>query len=240
MTERANTLEHHVRPAFAQRLFHVFLGLALISGAISVGGHWLGGRLALGGHSAATTIHEIVLGNDVLAVPENMIRFEEARQSGVANRLDLYMRWPDLEGYTEATRDDFNHAEGTRHIIFVTFHKRLMTRDMSGRYEPIYTALTETGSPAPAGLEMRPFKATAGYLDEVLIVGPEDETDTRFVARCLTGPLAAESLAPCERDVHLGEGLSVNYRFPEHLLQEWPRLDAALRTRIESLLQSGE
>lgn len=240
MTQPTATIERHVRPAFVQRLFNVFLGLALIAGAISAAGHWLGGRLALGGHSAATTIHEIVLGNDVLAVSENMIRFEEARQSGVANRLDLYLRWPELDGYAEATRDAFNHADGAREIIFVTFHKRLMSRDMSGRYEPIYAALTEPGAQGPAGLDMRPFKATAGYLDEVLAVGPADRSGARFVARCLTGPLAAESLAPCERDIHLGEGLSVNYRFPEHLLREWQQLDAALMARIGDLLQSGE
>jgi len=240
MSEPSATIERHVRPAFVQRLFHVFLGLALISGAISLAGHWLGGRLALGGHSAATTIHEIVLGNDVLAVSENMIRFEDARRSGVATRLDLYLRWPALDGYSEATRDDFNHVDGAREIIFVTFHKRLMSRDMSGRYEPIYAALTEPGTQALGGLEMRPFKATAGYLDEVLAVGPKAATGARFVARCLTGPLAAESLAPCERDVHLGEGLSVNYRFPEHLLQDWRLLDSALKAKIDELLLSGE
>lgn len=237
MTQPTATIDRHVRPAFVQRLFHVFLAMALIAGVISIAGHLLGGRLALGGHSTATTTHEIVLGNDVLAVPANMIRFEDARQAGVANRLDLYLRWPELEGYTEATRDDFNHVDGARKLIFVTFHKRLMSRDMSGRYEPIYAALTEPGSKGPAGLDMRPFKATAGYLDEVLAVGPEDGTGARFVARCLTGPLAAESLAPCERDVHLGEGISVNYRFPEHLLEEWQQLDAALTARIGDLLQ---
>ncbi|MCG6115988.1 MAG: hypothetical protein MEQ84_12380 [Mesorhizobium sp.] len=240
MTDTTATIAPPIRPAFAQRLFLVFLGLALMSGVISVAGHWLGGRLALGGHSAETTVHEIVLGNDVLAIVENTIRFEEARQSGVANRLDLYLHWPELEGYSEATRDAFNHADGSREIIFVTFHQRLMSRDMSGRYTPIYAALTEAGTPGPAGLEMRPFKPTAGYLDEVLAVGPEDGTGRRFVARCLTGPLAAESLAPCERDVHLGEGLSVNYRFPEHLLQEWQLLDAALAARFAVMLQSSE
>ena len=35
-----------------------------------------------------------------------------------------------------------------------------------------------------------------------------------FVARCLTGASAAESLAPCERDIQLGDDLSLTYRFP--------------------------
>lgn len=229
-----------MRPAFVQRLFHVFLGLALLSAAISAAGHWLGGRLALGGHSHTTTVHEIVLGNDVLAVPENMIRFEEARRPGVTNRLDLYLHWPELEGYSEAMRDAFNHVDGSRELIFVTFHKRLMSRDMSGRFEPIYAALTEPGTPGPAGLEMRPFRSSVGYLDEVLAVGPADGKGERFVARCLTGHQAADSLAPCERDIHLGDGLSVNFRFPERMLNDWQSLDRALTAKIGEMLQSGE
>ena len=42
-----------------------------------------------------------------------------------------------------------------------------------------------------------------------------------FVARCLVGESAAESLAPCERDIHVGDNLSLSYRFPTELLGDW-------------------
>lgn len=237
MSETITAIERQLRPAFLRRLFHAFLALAVLSGVVSLAGQWLGSRLALGGHSPATTQHEVVLGNDVLLVAENSIRFEEARQSGVANRLDLYLHWPSLDGYSEAARDAFNHVNGSREIIFLTFHKRLTSRDMSGRYDPIYAAVTETGHAGPNGLAMRPFKAGSGFVEEILAVGPPNISGRRFVARCLSAALASESLAPCERDLHLGEGLSVNYRFPEHLLAEWDALDEAISVKIAEMLQ---
>ena len=52
--------------------------LALLSLLISVGGNWLGRSIALAGHTDDTTIHEIVIGNNVISVPANAIRFERA------------------------------------------------------------------------------------------------------------------------------------------------------------------
>ena len=49
-----------------------------------------------------------------------------------------------------------------------------------------------------------------------------------FVARCLSGPSAEESLAPCERDIHVGDDLSLSYRFPIELLADWQALDKAV------------
>ena len=39
------------------------------------------------------------------------------------------------------------------------------------------------------------------------------------MARCLSGPSAEESLAPCERDIHVGDDLSLSYRFPTELAE---------------------
>jgi len=229
-----------VRPVFMARVFYSFLALAALSAAISATGHWAGGRIALAGHSDSRAIHEIVLGNNVFSVPENMIRFEEARRSGVANRLDIYLHWPALDGYSEEHRHDFNHVDGSRNILFISFQKRLMSRDMSGRYYPIYTSLVDhRRRPGPAGLDIRPFLPNVGYLDEVLMVGWQDDAVEPFVARCLAGPLGVESLAPCERDLHVGEGLSLLYRFPEHLLSDWRSLDAALLSKIDTMLQTA-
>ena len=93
------------------RVFYAFAALALLSVAISVGGKWLGRSIAMAGHTDDTTIHEIVIGNNVISAPANAIRFERDRRDGVADRLDLYLHWPDMDGYSEAARDDFNHAE---------------------------------------------------------------------------------------------------------------------------------
>jgi hypothetical protein len=113
-----------------------------------------------------------------------------------------------------------------------------MSRDMSGRYDPIYASLVENpGTLGPAGLTLHGFKPQSGYLDERLVVGPE-EKGRRFVARCLTGAVAAESLADCERDLAVGDHLVVVYRFPSRLLGDWRRLEAAVLAYAREALKT--
>lgn len=229
------------RPAFDERfMFKVFAVFALMAFAavlISIGGKHIGRSIALAGHTESTRVHEIVIGNDVLRAPANAIRFERGRRDGVAANLQLYLRWPDMRGYSAAARDDFNHAGGSRNILFLSFEPRIMSRDMSGRLQPIYRALIEPRAhEGPGGLALHPFTAASGYLDEMLVVGPE-EAGGRFVARCLTGPAAAESLADCERDLFVGEELVLVYRFPSSLLPQWRLLEASVRAYADGAIQ---
>lgn len=225
--------------SFMMKVFYVFLALALLSVAISAAGKWFGQSISLAGHTNSTTPREIIIGNNVISAPDNMIRFERARHDGTAARLDLYLRWPDLDGYTDSARDDFNHAGDARRIIFLSFDERMMSHDMSGRLAPIYsTMLVKPGTAGPSGVRLFNFSEASGYLNEVLAVA-EQPGGEPFVARCLSGASAAESLAPCERDIHLGDNLSLSYRFPQELLGQWRTLDAAIRSKAAVLLKTA-
>jgi hypothetical protein len=234
--------EAEIRTVDSSLMFKVFCAftlLALLSAAISVGGKWFGRSIAMAGHTDDKTLREVVIGNDVIAVPANAIRFERARRDGIASRLDLYLRWPDMSGYSTAARDDFNHAGGSRRIIFLSFEERMMSRDMSGRFAPIYSSMiVRPGMSGPGGVTLYEFNRKSGYLNEVLAVAKRPG-DSPFVARCLSGPSAEESLAPCERDVQVGENLSLSYRFPKQLLAEWQVLDAAVRSSVARMLKTG-
>ena len=109
-----------------KRVFYVFAALALLSIAISLGGKWFGRSIAMAGYTDDATIHEVVIGNNVIAVPANVIRFDQARRDGIASRLDLYLRYPEMDGYSEAARDDFNHTGANRNIIFLSFEQQMM------------------------------------------------------------------------------------------------------------------
>lgn len=235
----AEPVSRHVfESRFVWQVFYVFAALAGLSVLISVVGREAGRTIAMGGHTDDTSLAEVVIGNDVLSVPRNMIRFEAARSGGVAARLDLYMRWPDLEGYSDAARADFNHAAGPPKIIFLSLTPRMMSRDMSGRYVPIYSQLTEpTARTLAGGLAVRHFLSASGYQNEILVTAPRAD-GTTWVARCLDGPSAAESLAPCERDVHVGSELSLSYRFPREMLADWAALDQAVVERVSGLIRT--
>ena len=224
--------------AFMLKIFYCFVALAGFSIIISLAGKQFGGAIVRAGHTNDTTVHEIVIGNNVLSVAANEIRMEHERRAGVTSRLDTYVRWPSLSGYTKETRDDFNHVGLTRNIIFVSFRERTMSRDMSGRLAPIYNSLiTKPGIPGPGGTILYGFKENSGYLNEILAVAGRGQSGP-FVARCLTGDSAGASLAPCERDVHIGNGLSMTYRFPDRLLAEWKLLDAKMATYAADRLKA--
>lgn len=222
--------------SFMTKVFCAFAAIALLSLGASLGGKWLGRTIALAGHTADMTPHEVVIGNNVVTATANMIRFDRQRRNGVASRLDLYLRWPRLDGYSDAARDDFNNAAGSRNIIFLSFEERMMSRDMSGRLEPVYASmLVRPGRPGPNGVVFYGFDEKSGYLNEVLAVARRTGGEP-FVARCLVGDGAETSLAPCERDIHVGRDLSLTYRFPRQLLPDWAELDAAVRAKAASML----
>lgn len=221
------------------KVFYAFAVVALLSLAISAAGKWLGHSIAMGGYSDDTKLRRVIIGNNVLAVPANVIRFDKARRDGSAERLDLYLRYPRMDGYSTAARDDFNNARGKRTILFLTFEEQAMSRDMSGRFGPIYSSLiAQPGTPGPAGSMIYNFIEKSGYLNETLVVA-ERPGQEPFVARCLAGASAEQSLAPCERDVLVGERLSLTYRFPKEFLAQWPALDATVLAFAARTVNTG-
>ncbi|MEZ5811425.1 MAG: hypothetical protein R3D45_08420 [Rhizobiaceae bacterium] len=224
--------------AFMLKIFYCFLLLAGFSVLINFGGKMLGRSIVMAGHTDDRSLVEVVIGNNVLSLPVNEIRFEQERRSGVATRLDTYLRWPSLDGYSNETRDDFNHVDGSRNIIFVSFREQMMSRDMSGRMAPIYDALiVKPGVPGPKGVMLYGFKEKSGYMNEVLAVA-ERRGASPFVARCLTGEAGRTSLAACERDIHIGDGLSMTYRFSDSLLADWRALDASMAAYASKRLKT--
>jgi hypothetical protein len=221
------------------KVFYAFAALALLSLIITLAGKWFGHDIAMGGHTDDVTMREIVIGNNVIAAPSNMIRFERARRDGIASRLDIYMRYPQMDGYSDAAKNDFNNANGSRNILFLVFEDQMMSRDMSGRFAPIYSALIiRPGKPGPGGTTLYDFTDKSGYLGEVLAVA-ERPGQEPFVARCLSGQKAEESLAPCERDLLVGDSLSLTYRFPREFLGEWQALDAAVVAEAATMVRTS-
>jgi hypothetical protein len=242
MKSRVAIVQPEPEVVSSRLMTRTFIGLAVLASlsvGLSVAGKWFGGSIALAGYSEDVSPREIVIGNNVIVAPANMIRFESARHDGVASQIDLYMRWPQMDGYSREAKDDFNNVGSRNDIVFIRFEPQMMSRDMSDRYDPIYRSLIEPASVAgPAGLSLHAFTAKSGYVNEVLAVA-ERPGATPYVARCLADAAGADVLTPCERDVLVGEGLSLSYRFPKRLLAEWRTLDAAVLKAGRSMLQTG-
>jgi len=224
-----------------KRTFFAALGLAVLSVAIAGAAHYLGDGLALAGHTEDMTPLETVIGNSVLKLPANMIRYESQRRDGVSKRVDLYLHWPDMLGYQAALTQDFNGVGTVKRIVFATLEPRADAFDMSGRYGPVYSMLTSgPGRRGPAGLTIQSFRPDSGYADEVLVISPEHAGALPFVARCLDGESARDSFAACQRDIFVGEDLQLTYRFPPWLLNDWRELEAQMQGFAKDHIISAE
>lgn len=212
----------------------LFLALmACLTGAVVMGGGWLGKRIKLAGHTDSAEFVHVVIGRDRLSLPKNVIRFETQRQSGTAERLDLYLLWPEMEGFSGARSVRFNDLTKSDQLVFLQITQSVMSRDMSGRVEPIYSHYFN-GEPVDAGygLALHRFNDTAGYDKDVLLTahlqhGPD------YAVRCVipADPKDATS-GDCQRDIFVGQDLSVLYRFSSNLLPQWQELDDAVRSYV--------
>ncbi len=245
MSHPSDTLDE--APLLSSRfLTKLTVGIAVLCAltiAISVAGRMFGDTMVLAGHTTEKTPYQIVIGRDVLELPANVIRFESARKNGAQDAVDTYFAWPGMSGYSESTRTIFDQTDSARGLIFAQAAQATMSRDMSGRYEPIYRRLIE-GSPVPGpgGLVSYRIRSGAGYASELLYVDPQGGLRP-YVVRCLIDGVEASGFSTqtgCQRDIFIGEDLSLTYRFSIDLLPSWQQIEKDVRERFEKALQGAE
>ncbi|MBK5571113.1 hypothetical protein [Ensifer sp. SSB1] len=224
-------------PGFVYRVTAIVVVLAALTAAISFAGRWFGENLALAGHTASDELFDIFIGQDHLRLPANMIRFEAQRATSIVERVDLYLTWPGLEGYSDQDRALFNNIDAPESLIFLQISQSTMSRDMSGRLEPIYSQVFDgTPTAGPAGLSEHAVKATSSYAGEVFYTA-DTTTQAPYVVRCLkSDPQTISTSADCQRDIHAGKDLVVLYRFSNKLLPKWREIDQAIATFVKNRL----
>lgn len=217
-----------VSQGFILKTTLVIFILAALTVAVSLAGRWMGQRIAMGGHSVSTALTTIHIEGERLRIPANAIRFDNQRAGGSMERLDLYLLWPQMEGYSTGNRRHFNDADNADKIVFVTIRPTSMPIDMSQRLQPVYQRLIEpTGIQLDNGLTRYRFSNDTRYVGELLYIG-ERPGQHPFVVRCLEETAFPKGSRSCMRDVNLGDTLSVDYRFSANLLPQWEALDTAI------------
>lgn len=242
MSKTTTALEHApiLSPRFVWKITAVVAVMCLVTLTIAVSGRMIGQSISRAGNTTDQTLHEIVIGNDVLSLPANVIRFESQRVPGVQNAVDAYFSWPGMNGYSEAQRDIFNQTRSADGLIFARIAQATMSRDMSGRFRPIYKRLTDGPSIAgPNGLVSFRLRSGAGYASELMYV-EQSGSDNPYAIRCLVEEAGSDldfnTKTGCQRDIAIGHDLSVTYRFSIDLLPHWREIERDVRARIEAAL----
>jgi len=238
-TDTAHEIEESplLSTRFIVRLTVVVACLAALTLIISFGGRWFGGRISLAGNTDSTAPITLTIGRDTLNLPENTLRFPSQRKDGLSERADLYLTWPEMQGYSKEHRERFDDIARSSGLIFLQIAQSTMSRDMSGRLEPIYSHLVEgDGVPFTNGMTLHRLRADAGYAGEVLLTAPRAGA-LDYVVRCAlpATPQMATS-GDCQRDIKVGRDLTVLYRFSSTHLPDWDHIDAAIRHFVEARL----
>lgn len=224
-------------PSFMFRAALVGVSLLVTLAAMNVGIKWYGARISQAGYTTETDAVEIVIGNDRLRLAKNTLRAPAERFGGERDRVDLFLTWPDLRGYEQANRSLFDDPSQAPRLIFIQLSRSTMSEDMSGRFGPIYARLTE-GEPVPLkhGLLLHRLRTDSGYGKEVILTG-ERNGQSAYVVRCLIPePPQQPTGSDCQRDIRVGQDLSLFYRFSSLLLPQWDKVDAAVKNYIEHRL----
>ncbi|MGV8937029.1 MAG: hypothetical protein ACOH2J_07875 [Allorhizobium sp.] len=218
---------------FITMMVVLVLVLVLLSGVITVAGNRFGQRLALAGHSDSTEIHTIVIGQDRLQLPANTLRFESQRHDGTSERADLHVLWPEMTGYSAQDRRRFDDVTQSGSLLFLQISQSTMSRDMSGRLEPIYSHLF-AGAPesGPYGLTLHRLRPESGYQNEVLYTAVRPGLPDYAIRCTLPSPDMGSSSGDCQRDIHVGRDLSVLYRFSRDLLPQWLEIDKTVAAYV--------
>lgn len=229
-------------PQAAKRLFIGFGIASAIALVAVIAAGVFGPRLLQSTQSTLDTPLQIIIGNEVLSVSENMVWHAGQRRPGVAERIDLYLYWPERSGFTRALIAEFADTNPvTTQVAIISIAKRQGFLDMAARFQPVYSKASDRNATVYAsdGLHAKPLNPALGYIDETLFfAAPGAYADKpAFIARC-NDPASGTSalLLACEMDLFFGGNLEAKVRFPASFLEQWRVFGPELTTFLDELV----
>jgi hypothetical protein len=194
-------------------------------------------RIALKGLNGKPSPVAVTVGTEPLVIPANLIRFQVDRRGGLVTAVDLLVHWPSLDGFSEERAVEFRDGSPEAPLIYVTITEAETPLDSLKRLTQIY-GLYFSG-PAlrgPGHLVGRRMDAQSAYRDEIVYYEPRDADP--YVVRCLAVE-TEEIAATCIREVSIGHGLTMLYRFNRASLEDWRTMDDRLRRLVSQFFQAA-
>ena len=168
-------------------------------------------------------------------IPTNYTRFAYGRRGGIQDKIELYALLPDLKPYEPDLVEAFQDASADSRVAYFDIEepsREAMTED--NRFRKVYLKLVtdQGGDRGPYGLRRYDFDRTTAYRDEELLV-QENNDGTVIMFRCYKD--RARIVSPtCRRDLELGNGLELHYRFMRSQLSNWREIDEGIRALARS------
>ncbi len=215
----------------------IIAGIAAAAWAIDGAINRYHDRIALKGLNGKPKPIELTVGEDDLVIPANLIRFPTDRRGGLVTAVDLLLLWPSLDGYSEERAKEFRDGSPQSPLIYVTITEAETSLDSTSRLAGIYKPHF-TGPPirGPGHLVGRRMADDSPWRGEIVYYQPRSAEP--YVVRCLA---EETDLIPatCIREVNIGGGLAMLYRFNRTWLGDWPTMDDRLRRLVTQFHRRG-
>jgi hypothetical protein len=169
-------------------------------------------------------------------IPANYTRFAYGRRGGPQDKVELYALLPDLKPYEPDNAEAFQDYSADSRVAYFDIEIRRDRMTEEDRFRRVFLKLVtdNQGSRGPNGLRRYEFDPTTGYHDEELLVKEHDD-GTVIVFRCYK-QLAKVASPTCRRDLEIGEGLALHYRFMRSQLSNWEDIDQGIRALVRSFV----
>ncbi len=172
-------------------------------------------------------------------IPANYILFKSARKGGLRKDVKLVAFLPDLRGYSASEAQTLVSNTPDSDAIFLLLREDANNVSEKERIERIYLAqiIKRDGTPGPFGLRQYIFRPETGYRDDDLFVG---QTDAGPMALRCTRPSPVAPEPNCLREMLLGPGVSLSYRFKRTHLAQWQQIDADVRKLFATFIRKPQ
>lgn len=141
--------------------------------------------------------------------------------------LKISMTWPGLK--PALNRDSSNTTGATDRTLTLELEHNPERESMRARLEPFYRRLARGGElDGPDGLKVLRLSARGALQTDQIVFDPARRNG--FIARCRS--TAPDAHPVCHRAVVLSSGLELRYRFSQHLLEDWRRIDNSVVRKV--------
>jgi hypothetical protein len=170
-----------------------------------------------------------------LNVPQGFLRGGTVPSSGMSERADLVIRFPEMTaaGIPPAKPAD---AADPRLLLFLAILRNDGILDPADRIQDLYGRFLDPFTfENPGGLLMRRFVADSPYADEDLFIAPPD--GRVFAARCRKPGKGADKSSEAQSEACIWRfrqsGADVQLRFSPTLLPQWEDMAMGVATLLK-------
>jgi hypothetical protein len=181
----------------------------------------------------------LTVGGLALAIPANFLLYADARQGGERKLVELYAKFPEFEGFSEAQSQAFAGNSIDSPIIYIVIREDRFDLGEAERLRRIYLSyiVQDVQNQGPYGLTQYAFRDDSGYRNEDLFVG--NGLDGPVVMRCVRFSRQVTNPS-CLWELRLAKGVALSYRFKRAYLGDWQEIGAGVNKLVRSFFVPKE